>query len=60
MIMVKELIEKLKRADENLEVRIVTQYDEETGDTYHNQIDDVYIFSEKGREDIIILESSNM
>ncbi len=60
MITVKELVEKLKKVDEKLEVRIVNQYNEETGDTYHNQIDDVYIFSEDGREDIIILESDNV
>ena len=60
MITVNELVERLKKVDEKFEVRIVNQYNEETGDTYHTQIDDVYIFSEDGREDIIILESDNV
>lgn len=60
MITVKELIEKLKKVNEELEVRIVNQYDKETGDRYHNHIDDVYICSEKGRKDVIILESDKM
>lgn len=57
---VKELIGKLKKIDGDLEVRIVSQYDEETGDTYHNQIDDVYISSEDGREDAVVLESNEV
>lgn len=57
---VKELIEKIKKLDGDLEVRIVSQYDDETGDTYHNQIDDVYISSESGKEDVIVLESDDM
>lgn len=60
MITVGELIEKLKKVDSSLEVRIVNQYDEETGETYHNEINDVYIFSEEGTEDTIILESDEM
>lgn len=57
---VKELIEKLKKVDVDLEVRIVSQYDEETGDTYHNQIDEVYISSKDGREDAVVLESNEV
>lgn len=57
---VKELIEKLKKVDRDLEVRIVSQYDEETGDTYHNQIDEIYISSEDGREDAVVLESNEV
>lgn len=60
MITVVELIEKLKKVNENLEVRIVNQYDEETGETYHNEITDVYISSEDGKEDVIVLESDEM
>lgn len=60
MITVTKLIEKLKRVNGNLEVRIVNQYDEETGETYHNEVNDVYISSENGREDVIVLESDEM
>lgn len=60
MITVKKLIEKLKNVNGNLEVRIVNQYDEETGETYHNEVNDVYISSENGREDVIVLESDEM
>lgn len=60
MILVKDLIKKLEKVSEDLEVRIVNQYDEENGETYHNEINDIYISSEDGREDAIILESDKM
>lgn len=60
MITVGELIEKLKKINSKLEVRIVNQYDKDTGETYHNEINDVYISSESGREDVVVLESEKM
>lgn len=57
---VKELIQKLEKIDGDLEVRIVTQYDEETGDTYHNQIDDVYISREDNEGNVVVLESNEV
>lgn len=60
MITVGELIEKLKKVNSKLEVRIVNQYDKDTGETYHNEINDVYISSESGREDVVVLESEEM
>ena len=60
MITVGELIKKFKNVDDSLEVRIVNQYDEETGETFHNEINDVYICSEDGREDVVVLESDEV
>lgn len=60
MITVGELIEKLKKVNDNLEVRIVTQYDEEIDETYHNEISDVYISTEDGKKDVVVLESDEM
>lgn len=57
---VKELIEMLEKLDGDLEVRIVSQYDEETGNTYHNQIDDVYTSNESGKKDVVVLESDDV
>ncbi len=36
MLLVKDLIKKLEKVSDDLEVRIVNQYDEENGETYHN------------------------
>ncbi len=60
MLLVKDLIKKLEKVSDDLEVRIVNQYDEENGETYHNEINDVYISSEDGRKDVIVLESNEI
>lgn len=57
---VKDLVEILKNKDDEMEVRIVSQYDSFTGDKYHNEINDVYIGVEDGQEDVVVLESDVM
>lgn len=59
MITVKELIEELEDVNGNTEVRIVSQYDKETGTRYHNEIEDVYMSNEDG-ENVIVLESAEI
>lgn len=59
MITVGELIEKLEKAESDTEVRIVTQYDEETGERYHNEINDVQFGTEE-EDNVVVLESDYM
>lgn len=59
MITVKGLIEELEDVNGNTEVRIVSQYDKETGTRYHNEIEDVYMSNEDG-ENVIVLESAEI
>ena len=59
MMTIKELITILQKADSDAEVRIVTQYDEETGERYHNEINDVQ-FGTDEEDNVVVLESDYM
>lgn len=56
---VKELMDILGKTDKESEVRIVTQYDDFTGEKYHNEISDVQIGTED-EENVIVLFSDYM
>lgn len=55
----KELMKILDKVDGEIEVRIVTQYDEFTEEKYHNEISDVQIGTED-EENIVVLFSDYM